>query len=73
MDKKELYKNMFVPLKGKLKKYDFVGFDIETNIRDDGLKISILVDYFGILIIRLLKLIFLRVSILFTMIRKFQK
>ena len=36
MDKKELYKNMFVPLKGKLKKYDFVGFDIETNIRDDG-------------------------------------
>ena len=33
---KELYKNMLVPLKGKVKKYDFVGFDIETTINDDG-------------------------------------
>lgn len=33
---REIYRNMLTPLKGKIKKHKFVGFDIETSINDDG-------------------------------------
>ncbi|MFB6089173.1 MAG: DNA polymerase [Candidatus Aenigmatarchaeota archaeon] len=36
IDSRELYKNMLTPLKGKIRKFNFVGFDVETNINKDG-------------------------------------